>query len=226
VEVDVALGLRERELDTLADLRGLRGDGEVGKVLERERRVGRGALLEEGSGKREDLRALERGVERRRSAVLALEGRDESLVASLDREDGTGSSQVSLAVNERGLAEVGGYSNALENARGSEEGLDAVVAKVVGAWLGGLNAERAENALEGSDVGSLLCADLSKSLRDRGRVVGILEVVRAVPGEALLVEGSLEVLKGERVLEDKCREGWRPGRRPLKQLRQQSRRGE
>lgn len=63
VEVDLALGLREGELDTLADLRVLRGDGEVGKVLEWEGGVGRGALLEEGSGKREDLRALERGVD-------------------------------------------------------------------------------------------------------------------------------------------------------------------
>ena len=63
VEVDLALGLREGELDTLADLRVLRGDGEIGKVLEWEGGVGRGALLEEGSGKREDLRALERGVD-------------------------------------------------------------------------------------------------------------------------------------------------------------------
>ena len=63
VEVDVALCLGEGELDTLADLRVLRGDGEIGKVLEWEGGVGRGALLEEGSGKREDLRALERGVD-------------------------------------------------------------------------------------------------------------------------------------------------------------------
>lgn len=77
MEVDVALGLRERELDTLADLRGLRGDGEVGKVLERKRRVGRGALLEEGSGKREDLRALERGVDWRNGRVRAISPRQE-----------------------------------------------------------------------------------------------------------------------------------------------------
>ena len=51
-------------------------------------------------------------------------------------------------------------------------------------------------------MSGLLRADLGKALRDGGRVVGILEVVRAVPGETLLVEGGLEVLKGERVLED------------------------
>lgn len=74
------------------------------------------------------------------------------------RRELTGGGQVSLAVNERRLAEVGAkkagenvseveiasvafsnsrYSNALEDARGSEEGLDAVVAEVVGLSYSG-----------------------------------------------------------------------------------------
>lgn len=62
---------------------------------------------------------------------------DVGVVASLDGEDAAGRSEVRLAHDVGGGAEVGRDANALKDGRSGEEGLHIVVAKVVRAGLDG-----------------------------------------------------------------------------------------
>lgn len=132
-----------------------------------------------------------------------------------------GSSQIGLVVNKGSLVEVGADTDTLEDAGSLEELGNCVVVEVVGldrrrrsaaiagleasgtyAGLSGRDTKATEDAREGNDVGSLLRADLGKTLGHGSRVAGVLEVVGAEAAQGVLVEGSLKMLEGERVLKD------------------------
>lgn len=61
-------------------------------------------------------------------------------MTSLDSQDGTSGCEVGLAHDVGGGTEVGRDTDALEDGGGGEEGLDGVVAEVVGASLDGGSA--------------------------------------------------------------------------------------
>ena len=108
MEVDRSLGvLGELELNLLANLGHGSLDAESREGLEWQDWVGCRADIEEWCREGQDLGSLEGGVEWRRSAILSEEARDQGLVAGLDGDDGSGSREVGLVIDERSLVEVG-----------------------------------------------------------------------------------------------------------------------
>lgn len=95
--------------------------------------------------------------------------------------------------------EVGGDADALEDhGEGGEFG-DGGVREGVGAGGGGVGAD---GLAEEVDVLELVRVDLRVAVADPGRVAGLGEGVRVELGQRARVERLLEVLEGQRVLED------------------------
>jgi len=179
------------------------GEAESGECLHSgERRVGgwAGSGLDEGHSKRVDVAEVKGGVESTAPRVLVVNsGVDPGLVARLGGEDGSGGGEIGRVLDELGSTEVGGNTNTLEGGGKSGEGLNIGVREVVFAGLGGSGAE---STRQESDVGSLVLGDLCEAGADPEVKAGVLESSLVELGESARVEGVLQVLEGERVLED------------------------
>jgi hypothetical protein len=176
---------------------------EGGEGLDRERRVGGGASLDEGRCQGVDLVEVEGNVEglgERRHAKVATE---EGIVAGLDGEDTASSGNVGRVGDEGGGAEVGAHTDTLNDGGGGQEGVGGKVAKVVCALSDRCNTSSLEGGGQEVDVGLLIATNLLKVLVEVGAVeAGGGEVCGRELCEGLAVEGSLEMLKSQCVVED------------------------
>lgn len=118
-------------------------------------------------------------------------------MAGLDGQDGASSREVSIVGDVLGGTEVGRDTDTLEELRGGDEAVNSSQAKVVGASLHGLVTE---SLGQEGDVVLLLTADLLVSVVDVSRVSSGLK--GSLGGKVLVVEGALEVLEGQGVVED------------------------
>jgi hypothetical protein len=101
--------------------------------------------------------------------------------------------------DERGSAEVRRGADALDCLRERDEALRVRVREAVVAGRHGVGAERAR---EERDVAGLVRRDLLEAAADPVGVAGLLERLRIEFGERLVVQGVLEVLERECILED------------------------
>lgn len=189
------------DLDLLTRLEALvRAQGKSGEGRDGQLGVAVGAALDEGSSKGVGLVEVQGNVVGSASGVRqGSRALDPSGVAGLGGQDGAGSGEVVGAGDVGGGAEVGGNTNALQELGGSNEGVDVRDAKVVLALLDGLVAE---SLGQEGNVLLLLSTDLDEALADPWLETGVLEVFGAQHVERVTVEGGLEVLKGESVVED------------------------
>lgn len=208
-------------LDVRALSVGSGGQGAVGSDRQRgegregQSRVGARAGGNELRGNRVHLVEVEGSVLGAGPRRVLVDGRVEpALVARLSGEDRTGHSHVGGLGDARGGAEVGRDTDVLDDGREADKRLDVGDAKVVGAGGGGSGTERAS---EDSNVLGLVAGDLLNAVADpvgvagRGEV-GLGKLVEVLRGSApdshheqetnLVVEGVLEVLQGQGVLED------------------------
>lgn len=172
---------------------GERLDGEVGTI---------GARLDEGSGQREDLPGAQRSVKGTGGAGELRDDVDGGLVAGLNGEDGAGSGQDRLVLDQGSGSQVSRDTDALEDGCGTQHASGVGELEVVLAGLDGLGAGLSDGALQEGDVG-LLAGTNAEEIGDLlgGSTKG-LELGGGELGETLLVEGGLEVLKGQSELQD------------------------
>jgi len=194
---------------------------EDGEGLDGQLDVGRGARHDELGRERVDLVDGERGVEGRREWRLAERRAHVRGVTRFDRQHGAGVGQVRLRHDVGGGAEVGADADTLEDGGEHHEGLRVRDAEVVGAFVDGLGAggwkdgqfehikilERGEestgeSASQELDVGLLVLGDGLQVVVEGGVEAGGGELLLGVVGQTLAVELVLEVLQGERIVED------------------------
>lgn len=124
-------------------------------------------------------------------------------MAGLDGQDAAGGGEVGLVGDESGGTEVGADTNTLEETGLGDEVPGAGEAEVVGARLGGGHVGRGHDGLDDSNVADLIAHDLLKVLVEVLALdVDLLKGLGVVLLETLGVESSLEVLKGQGVVED------------------------
>lgn len=196
------LGAGEGDLVTGLASAGHSGDG--WESVDWERAVLRGDGGDERSSKSDNLVEVKRDVERswERRQLWLLVGAEVGRVASLNSEDRPSSGQVGGISDELSSTEVGADTDTLKDVGDGEESLDVLEAESVGVWHNGLDTGGGKSTGEELNVGLLVGGDLLE--------VGVEDVVVSSSGEVslgelgktLLVEGVLEVLEGEGVVED------------------------
>lgn len=137
-----------------------------------------------------------------RERTLAEIGAQVRTVARFDGEDAAGSSQVAFVGDLLCSTEVGGRSDAFEDAGGCDEGFDARDAEGVGAFLNGLDAGSFETGGEEVDMRGFVSTDCLQVLVEGAVVAGGFEVGFGEVGESLTVEFVFEVFEGQGVAED------------------------
>lgn len=179
------------------------GHAESGEGLDGEHRVGSRARLDEGSGKRVDLVEVEGNVERLGEGRLIDVAADEGVVAGFDGQNAAGCGEVSLVGDESGGAEVGAHTDTLDDGCGGQEGCRSEVAKVVCALFDGCDASSLQGGGQEVDVGLLIAGNHLEVLVEVGLVEACSsKVLCGEVGKCLAVEGGLEVLKGQGVVQD------------------------
>lgn len=123
-------------------------------------------------------------------------------MTSLNGEDRPSSGQVGSISDELSSAEVGADTDTLKDVGDGEESLDVLEAESVGVRDNSLNTSLGQSAGEERDVGLLVEGDLLEVGVEDVVVSSGGEVSLGELGETLLVEGVLEVLKGQGVVED------------------------
>jgi hypothetical protein len=170
--------------------------------LDGQRSVGLWAGLDELRSECVDLvvaqRVVEGSGEGRLADGVAYVGR----VAGLDSQDGSSGSQVGLGHDVCGGTEVGADTNTLEDAGSGKEGGNVLVSEVVGAGLDGFGSSSAERTSQELNVSLLIARDGHDAVVGLLGEIGGLEVLNAVLGEGLGVEGVLEVLESKGVVEN------------------------
>lgn len=164
------------------------------------------AASDEESGQRVDLVELERNVEWCWEWRLwrALHVAEVRRVPALDSEDSASSGQVIWRSNVFGSSEVGADTDTLEDVGSSQEALSIGVAEVVGALGNRSGTSSPQTCLQEVDVSLLVLSDLLEVVVEglsRWHASG-LEVGGGELGQSLAVEGVLEVLERQRILED------------------------
>jgi hypothetical protein len=204
--VNLALDLHvlERKHDLAARLNHhvRRRSGESGERLDGEGSVGLGAGLNELRGECVNLVVAQWVVEGSGEGGLADGVADVCRVAGLNGQDGAGGGEVCLGHDVRGSTQVGAHTDTLEDRSGSQEAGDVLVPKVVGARIDGLGASSGESASQELDVSFLVARDHLDAVVGLFGEVGGLEVIDGVLCERVTIEGVLEVLKSERVVEN------------------------
>lgn len=102
----------------------------------------------------------------------------------------------------RSSTEVCGNTDALEDRRGSKEGLDIGVTEVVLALCGGSHASGLECASQEGNVSLFILGDGLDAVICLLVEASGLEVGHGVLGQSLAVEGILEVFQRERIVEN------------------------
>lgn len=120
-------------------------------------------------------------------------------MSGLGGEDGTGGGEVVGVGDLVGSSKVSGDSDVLDGGGETEERVDVGVGELVRASIGG---GISEGGGEESDVASLVHRDLSDSSSDPGGLASGDEGSLVELAESLRVEGVLEVLEGQGVVED------------------------
>lgn len=193
LQPELAAGGRRR-----GDVKGGIGEGEGREGLDDE--VGAvGAGLDEGGGEGEDGADAEGGVEAGGDGLGLGEDADGGLVAGLDGEDRPGSTEQGGVAQQGRGAEIGGHADALQHGGGGQHGgrVGEGGREVVLAAADGRDAGLREGRLQERDVLGLGAADGLEVGELQGRDAQPEELVVAELGEALLVEGVLEVLESE-----------------------------
>lgn len=191
------------ELNGLAALDGAGGgEGNGRESLDGQSRVALGAADDEGSSQRVDLVKGQGGVKGLGEGRLLLGSADVGVVARLDRQDGAGGGEVVLVGNGRGSTEVGADTDTLEDGRDGDERGRVGRGEGVRALGGGGGTGSGQGAGEEADVRVLVVGDLLEvgveGVGEASSNKGLLRVVL----ETLAVEGRLEVLQSQGVVED------------------------
>lgn len=189
------------EGDTLGSRDALRG-GQSWERHDGKRGIGARAGSDEGGCEGVD------GIETERGAV-GVRGRDFPEVETLDGgvegfgdEDGAGDAEVGLAGDEAGAAEVGGCADALEHRGEGDEGFRVRVGEVVRAGCDGGGAGGHDGRGEELDVLFFVVGDVLEVVVVVGAEAGAEEVGLGHALYAAFVEGVLQMLQGEGILQD------------------------
>jgi hypothetical protein len=171
--------------------------------LDGKRRVRGRASLDERRCQGVDLVEVEGDVERLGEG-RGLEGTtEECIVASLDSEDATSSGNVGRVGDEGCSTEVGAHANSLDDVRRCKESIGCKVAKVVCALSDRCDTSSLKCGGQEVNVDLLITTDLLEVLVEVGAVEARGgEVCSRELLEGLAVEGGLEVLKSQCVVED------------------------
>ena len=127
---------------------------------------------------------------------------DECLMAGLNWQDLAGSDKDGGRLDQGSGSEVGGDTDGLEDAGGGDHVLGSGEVEVVGALLDWLAAGGGDGRCQDVDVGALGATD---GLELGDLVLGEAEAHELAVGElgeALVVEGGLEMLEGQGELQD------------------------
>lgn len=186
---------------TLKDARTL--EDQFGECLDGQDWVALGARLDEWCSERVDFVEVKGVVEwlreRRRVDLRAEVG----AVTGLDAEDGGSLGQVLAVGDEVGSASVGGNADTLEDCSGLDEALWRQCAKVVLACLDWLLTGGLEGGGQDGNVGVLVLGDVLEILVEGVlRETSVGHVLCRELAQAVRVEGGLEVLEGQGVVED------------------------
>ena len=157
---------------------------------------GAGTAGDEGAGERVDFVEEERRVKGVGEGRLAELGADVAGVASLDGENRAGGGQVVLVHDGGCGSQIGGDTNALENAGQSDEGVDIGDTERVLELDGGRDLSGGEGLDEEADVRLFVDVNfLEVGVKGVG-VAGLDEVGLGELGEGFLVEFALQVFEG------------------------------
>lgn len=162
------------------------------------------AASDEWCSQREDLVEVQGDVEWRRERrqswglVLAQVGG----VTGLHRQDRSCGSEVVGALDELGSTQVCTDTNALEDIGNSQERGHISEAEVVCALRNGSGTSGSQTSSEEVDVSLLIELDLLQVVQEGCLESSGLEVGQGELGDGLAVEGVLQVLEGQSILED------------------------
>lgn len=190
--------------DLVARLASARGGSDGWESLDGERAVLGCDGLDERSGQGDDLVEVQWDVVwgRERRQLWLLLRTDVGRVTSLGGEDRPSSGQVGGISNVLSGTEVGRNTNTLKDAGEGEESLDVVEAEVVGVCNNRLDTGSGKGTSQELDVACLVSGDGLEVGVEHIVVSGGSEVRLGELGKSLIVEGMLEVLQSEGVVED------------------------
>lgn len=189
---------------TLDKRRGSVGtSGQCGESLDGKGRVGCRAGLDEGSCERVDLVEVEGDIERLRRGLESQAVADERAVTGLDGQDAASGGQVCLVGDEGSSTEVGAHTDTLEDLSSGNESGRGEVAEVVCAGVDGSDTSTLESGGQEVNMDLLITTDLLEvSVELRAVEASGSEVLLGELGDTLGVEGCLEVLESQGVVED------------------------
>jgi hypothetical protein len=120
----------------------------------------------------------------------------------LDGEDAASGSQVILAHDAGGGAEVGADTDTLEDGGCDDEAVDIGDTECICALSNWVGASSLKTTGQEVDVGLLIGTDGNDVLADVLAIAGMLEVPLGKLGESFTVEGVLEMFESKRVVEN------------------------
>lgn len=179
---------REHRRGRRTGCHGEGGEGRDGEVR------ARGAGGDEAGREGKDGADAEGRVECRGDGGRLGRGPDEGLMAGFDSQDLRRDGEDPGRLDERSRREVGAHSDVLENPGRGDHGLGGREAEVIGAWHDGLRSGAGDGGCEGRDVGRFCALDGVQVRNISCGETESCEVCVGELGEALLVEGSFEVL--------------------------------
>lgn len=161
-----------------------------------------GASGEERAGQSDDGSGVDWSVERGGEGGFSVGESDVGVVTGLNSQDGGRSGKVSWVLDGTSGTEVGRDTNTLKDLGDSHEGLGVSVGEGVVASLdrGGTSGSKSRG--QKVDVGSLIIGDDLDLSADFVTETSVAERLLVVLGKTLGVERGLEVLKGQREVED------------------------
>jgi hypothetical protein len=157
------------------------------------------ARLDESSSQSEDGFGSKGGIESSGDGLGAGSHTDESLVTSLNGDDGTGGSKDVGRVDKGRGSEVSGDTDSLENAGGLDHGVSARQSsiEVVLAGLNGLCAGSSDGGLQSGNVSSFSLTNAHQRLHLARTQTKSHEVCHRELGKSLLVELRLEMFSSQ-----------------------------
>lgn len=189
---------------TLDERRGGVGtSGQCGESLDGKGRVGCRAGLDEGSCERVYLVEVEGDIERLRRGLESQAVADERAVTGLHGQDAAGGGQVCLVGDEGSSTKVGAHTDTFEDLGSGNESGRGEVAEVVCAGIDGSYTSTLESGGQEVNMDLLITTDLLEvSVELRAVEASGSEVLLGELGDTLGVEGCLEVLESQGVVED------------------------
>ena len=123
-------------------------------------------------------------------------------VTGLNSQDGSCGGEVVWALYELGGTKVCADTDTLEDVGDGQEGWHISQAESVCALSDWSGTSGSQTSREEVDVGLLVELDLLQVVEEAGLEAGLLEICLGELGDSLTVEGVLQVLEGQSVLED------------------------